>query len=79
MDYAINGWLQAHIPFYCILHVKGAKVGTQTRVLTGIMCMQLYSADPLCKGEDWVAINNLDDIDIASVHIYTEFWPVCTK
>ncbi|CAL5228204.1 g11291 [Coccomyxa viridis] len=38
----------------------------------------LYSADPLCKGEDWVAINELDDIDIASVHIYAEFWPVCT-
>ena len=41
-------------------------------------CVQLYSSDPLCKGEDWVAINELDDIDIASVHIYAEFWPVCT-
>ncbi len=41
--------------------------------------MQIYSADPLCKGEDWVAINELDDIDIASVHIYTEFWPICTE
>ncbi|CAK0785738.1 hypothetical protein CVIRNUC_008949 [Coccomyxa viridis] len=39
----------------------------------------IYSADPLCKGEDWVAINELDDIDIASVHIYTEFWPICTE
>ena len=43
-----------------------------------VTCVQLYSADPLCKGEDWVAINELDDIDIASVHIYAEFWPVCT-
>ena len=44
-----------------------------------LLLLQLYSADPLCKGEDWVAINELPDIDIASVHIYTEFWPVCTQ
>lgn len=51
---------------------------TKKEVSVVVTCVQLYSADPLCKGEDWVAINELDDIDIASVHIYAEFWPVCT-
>ena len=47
--------------------------------IEALLGMQIYSADPLCKGEDWVAINELEDIDIASVHIYTEFWPICTE
>ncbi|BDA46635.1 Mannan endo-1,4-beta-mannosidase 2 [Coccomyxa sp. Obi] len=38
----------------------------------------IWSADPICKGEDFVALMADTSIDIGSVHLYPEFMPVCT-
>ncbi|CAL8471249.1 g10791 [Coccomyxa elongata] len=38
----------------------------------------IWSADPICKGEDWAALMTDTSIDIGSVHVYPEFMPVCT-
>lgn len=36
-------------------------------------------ADPICKGEDFSAILNISTVDIGSVHLYPDFWSVCTR
>ena len=38
----------------------------------------VFSEDPACNGEDFGAITALPDIDLASVHIYPEYWSLCT-
>ncbi|KAK9918089.1 hypothetical protein WJX75_001118 [Coccomyxa subellipsoidea] len=38
----------------------------------------IWSADPVCKGEDFHAIMSNTSVDIGSVHLYPEFWQVCT-
>lgn len=36
-------------------------------------------ADPICKGEDFHALMSNTSVDIGSVHLYPEFWSVCTE
>jgi hypothetical protein len=46
------------------------------------MCFErrgFCSADPVCKGEDFHAIMSNTSVDIGSVHLYPEFWQVCTE
>jgi mannan endo-1,4-beta-mannosidase len=38
----------------------------------------LFAADPVCHGEDFSAITSLPTIDIASMHIYPEYYSFCT-
>lgn len=38
----------------------------------------VFSEDPACNGEDFSAITALPDIDLASMHIYPEYWSICT-
>ncbi|EIE19597.1 glycoside hydrolase [Coccomyxa subellipsoidea C-169] len=38
----------------------------------------IWSADPVCKGEDFRALMSNTSVDIGSVHLYPEFWQVCT-
>ncbi|EIE23749.1 glycoside hydrolase [Coccomyxa subellipsoidea C-169] len=39
----------------------------------------LFPADRICHGEDSSAILSLPNIDIASMHIYPEYWSFCTS
>ena len=38
----------------------------------------IFSEDPACNGEDFSALTALPDVDLASVHIYPEYWSICT-
>lgn len=39
----------------------------------------LFPADRICHGEDSSAILSLLNIDIASMHLYPEYWSFCTS
>ncbi|CAL8472233.1 g11775 [Coccomyxa elongata] len=39
----------------------------------------LFPADRICHGEDFSAILGLPSIDMASMHIYPEYWSFCTS
>lgn len=39
----------------------------------------LFPADRICHGEDSSAILSLPSIDLASMHLYPEYWSFCTS
>ncbi|CAL8471250.1 g10792 [Coccomyxa elongata] len=49
------------------------------RTVNGSNNAGIWSADPICKGEDFHALMSNTSVDIGSVHLYPEFWSVCTE
>jgi hypothetical protein len=47
-------------------------------VVAKLTDMVVFSEDPACNGEYFSAITALPDIDLASMHVYPEYWSICT-